>query len=226
MRKESPAYQIRYHKLYMSVRYNTVLFPFGIKELAEILPETGYIVREELVSPLPFGASVNVSGSIAHKGDIRLSVNMDRMYIGIDALDLDTLINEMNAIEDLLFDRIGFDSHRSALFYELLAQATIRSPRSPVDVLGSKFRDQPLFGRLSATIGLSSTNFGLRLVPIDASPNQPDWHDIRIEPSVGMAMTHYDISVVFRRTQRSEAMDFATKLPRILDNVLADLEGE
>jgi len=226
MAKEPSGKQIQYQKLHLSVRYNTVLFPFDVTRFVQVLPESGYVVRDELVGPVPFGARVRVTGSVAHKGEIVLAINMDRNSVGIDAIDVDTLVSEMDALEDLLLDRLGFDSQKSAFFYELLAEAEVSTDRSPAEVLGSKFIQQGIFRSLSTAIGEPTTNFGFRLVPTNANPNQPEWHDIRIQPDVARATTHYYLATVFRSAERSKVMDFASRLTGILSDALTELEEE
>lgn len=222
----SPALSNEFLRLYLSVRYNTVLFPIDTSEFVFALPELGFVLSSELQN-LPAGAKLSsLSGPIANKErEIRLSINTDRSFIGIHGPDPVALTSEMDSLEQFLNQRFRFDSNSSAYFYEFISDLTITTSANPLDVFSGIFKEIAKLNKLGAALDASVTNYGLRLVPEDHQPNDPDWFDIRIEPHTPLARTHYAVGIVYRKPDRTKVFAFVNKTRETFQDIVTILES-
>lgn len=218
-------YDIDFARLHLSVRWDTVLMPFEQSKLLSLLPNEGYVLDESLRRLAPFGAWQEASGPIARKGETTLIMNSDSLVLGIEARDENALVDEFNAIEEFLRQRLLFDSPRHALHYEFLAQMLAWTELNAIEVLRRLDLGNAVVSRISETLGIGPAhNLSLRITPADGVVHSANWWDFHIEPSFRSPQHCYRLAVVYRNAERQRVVDFAKGITDTIRNTLHLLE--
>lgn len=216
--------KITYGRVSVSVRYKSVLFPFEAYPFVKALPEHGYLLTDKIEAP-PLGARIEVTGEIARKGDNSLRLDTAKGILAIHAGDPKTALSELTGMESVLKRDFGFDSEGKAYFYEILATASVRAGKNALEVWHGHFNQSQLLKEASTILGLDVSLFGARFCQQDAVPNQEDWIDVKITPALPSAVSHYDIEIVFRRSDRRQFAQFLEKIDSTLTNLMAAIDG-
>ncbi len=210
----TPGYRI----LSLSLKYNSVLFPFEAVQFLKALSKQGYLLTDP-IGPMPLGMRAEVSGIVGRKGDVAVRLDMPRQILGVSAPDAKSAVAEMDALESLVKAEFGFESSHLAQYYALLAGLTIRAKKNPIASWQAYAAQLPLIEKASQALGMKVSLFGIHLTPQGQVPNQADWCDIRIEPFTPSASDHHSVEVIFRRARRDEVFTFT----RRLDDIISDL---
>ena len=216
----APALHIVSATVRLSVRYLSVLFPFNQSIFLSVLPRIGFVTPQSVPLP-PSRTRLAVTGQIATKGDVRLSIQDEKFVLGVSAPDVETAVRELGSVEDLLKQEVGFDSEGQSQFYEVLADMVVAADYNPIEVLPSCFTGVKLFGDLSQILGQAVSNFTLRLVPRPGSPTERNWFDITIEPDLTNPTHWYSVNTVYRQQERQKVLTFTLKLPDTVNAILA-----
>lgn len=213
-----------YRRLSLAVKYNTVLFPFDSIHFIRALSKRGFVVPES-VGPVPFGTRAQVSGVVGRKGNISVRVDTDRYIVGVEAPVIEQVLDEMDAVENLLAEEFDLQSPRLAHYYEFLADMTIRARRNPLESWPMHFSTTSIMGRFAEVLGMDVAPFGVRLVARGVVPDQPDWLELRVEPSIQSPTDHHFVEVVFRGSDRAAVSEFIRKFEASTRNLLSVVEG-
>ena len=216
--------KVSFRSVHLAVRYKTLHFPVDPVELAQIVPEAGYVVADRDLLSVPFGARVSMSGALATKGDAELRVNSERCILAIRGRDPDPVVDEFETVEHLLAERFEFDSRSASVFYELLAELTVASAESPLAVMARQFRGVAVLNRLGEVLGFPVSNFALRAVGAGQDPGDNNWSEVRIEPSIPDSTRRFFVSIVFRNEQRDVVVEFARSLARTVSRLVEEIE--
>ncbi len=216
-----------YRQLSLAVKYSSVLFPFETLPFVKAIRQQGSFVTEGVMErPVPFGARLEVSGTIGRKGEISVRVEADKQILAVQAPDTNSLTTEMDSIESLLKKEFDFDSSALAHYYEFLASLTLKAKGNPLERWPVHFKAVPILKKASKVLGMEVSPFGVRLAPRGELPNQPDWFEIRIEPLVRAPTYHHDVEVIFRHSRRNEVFSFVRKFEDILGSLMSLVEEE
>lgn len=213
-----------YRTLALSVRYDTVLFPLESTRLLSAVAERGFITPESAEQP-PLGARLGLRGTIARKGGVSLSVNGDKQTVGVNAKDIETLLDEFESIENAIGDEFELSAGDLVMFYELLVSVVVKTDKHPVEELGRLSAQMPILGEFSEIIGNEVAPFGIRIAPKDQEPNQSDWFDIRIEPSIQAPSGRYVVEVVYRHSSRNSVLEFIRSLESTIESLIGAIEA-
>ncbi|MDO8673784.1 MAG: hypothetical protein Q7O66_20430 [Dehalococcoidia bacterium] len=212
-----------YQQLSLSVKYTSVLFPLDTLQFLRAVSKQGFIIPDS-IEQVPFGTRVEISGLIARKGDISVRVDSNRQVLGVQAPNVNSVLDEMDSIESLLKTELDLDSHALADYYELLASLTIKAGRHPLECWETHFAEAPILNKFSDVLGTDVSLFGVRLAVRGEVPNQPDWLEIRIEPSVQSPQKHHSVQIICRHSRRDEVFAFGRKLEDTLRNLISLVE--
>lgn len=212
--------------LRLSVGWNTVLLPFEQSKFISLLPSEGYVLTADFRQlAASGGASVEASGAIGRKGNTILFVDTGKLTLGIEAADARSMLDEFDRMEDLLRERLSFDSGASARFYELIAHILVWTDRSAIDTLRSLNLSGELVQPIADILGEGQiSDVSLRLTPSDGTPLGPDWWDIHIEPSWRSPDRCFRCDVVYRRSNGQAVRKFAQDLERRVEEIFRFLE--
>lgn len=213
-----------YRSLMLSLRYDTVIFPLDTSKLLSAVAERGFIAPESAEQP-PLGARFGMRGTIARKGGVSLNVNSDQQTVGVSAQDVETLIDEFESIEQVIGDEFELSEGDMVLFHEFLASVAVNTGKQPLEEWAKQSEGIPIFGEFSQILGIEVAPFGVRIAPKGQEPNQTDWFDIRIEPSIQAPYGRYVVEAVYRHADRSMVMDFVGSLESILESLLKAIEA-
>jgi hypothetical protein len=191
-----------------------------LREADFILPDR----LEESIVAAPLGARIEVSGVVARKGEIAIRIDPERQVVAVHTLDPGMAVTEMELIESLLRDKEGVDSPSLALFYELLADVTVRASANPVESWRTGLGNEGFFQQVSQVMSEQVAPFGVRLAPAGRVPDGADWFDVRIEPRVLAPTQFHAISIVFRKHSREATFDFVRNLDGTLGQLVSLVE--
>jgi len=207
---------INYLQLSLAVVYDSVLFPFDINQLIKMLPSHGFVPTEDMPRIFPVGGRAEITGIVAGKGDIFIRIETPRRIVAVHASSIDSVVFEMESLEDLIRKVFDVDGPNMAKYYESVAAVTIKTDQNLLENWASYHEKLPLLKEASKIIGAEASLFGVRLAPVGQGPNQPNWFDIRIEPFVDMPTDYHSIQVIYRRSNRQEVMEFVKSLEKSL----------
>ncbi|MGH7204579.1 MAG: hypothetical protein ACREI2_00060 [Nitrospiraceae bacterium] len=213
-----------YRQVSLSVRYNSVLFPFDTIQFLSTISKEGFLQQQQPVGPLPPGVRIEASGIVGRKGAVSVRIDADRLIFGVNAPDVETVLSEMNTLESLLKSAHSFESSSLAKFYELLAGITIKAKKNPVECWRSHFAEVPVLKKMSQLLERRISPFGVRLAPSGELPNQTNWFEIHIVPNVPLSTDYHDVEVVYRHSSREDVFTFAKKLDAVLSAILSIVE--
>jgi len=223
-RRRTITRRISVRSVHLAVRYKTLHFPIDPVELAHIVPEAGYVVADRDLLSVPFGARVAISGPVATKGDTELRINSERGILATRGRDADSVVDEFEALEGFLEEQFAFDSQGASRFYELLAELTVTSAENPLSVMARQSEGVAVLQRLGEVLGFPVSNFTLRAVGTGQEPNDNNWSEVRIEPSIPDTTTRFFVSIVFRNEERDLVVGFARNLTQTVDRLIEEVE--
>lgn len=221
------AEQVIYKRAYLAIGFRGVLFPIDVGLLLKILPEAGYALAEDVARFALSGRAQAISirgDNIARKGDFSLALNSDRGFIGVDGPGPQETAEEFSSLEEFLKEKLEVNLQEKATFYEFLAVGALPSNVTPLQTFASLSKELPITKTLTRVLGTEVALFGLRLVPLNQDPNQADWFDITLEPSVEHVARYYNFSGVFRRATREPVIEFAKRFSETILEIVSCLE--
>lgn len=223
--KGEEKYNIDLPYLQLSVQWNTILLPFEQSKFMSLLPDEGYIVDEQANVPQTFGTYPEVSGLIARKGTASLTMETRKPTLGIKAEDGKSLVEEFDTIEEVLRNRLSFDSTAHASFYEVLVNALVWTNQDALAVLRVLGTAGSIASRFSEKMGIGPAVYGgLRLIPVTGEINSPDWWDIRIDPSSRSPHECYRVQIVYRNSERSKVTELTSGMEQFVHTLIELLE--
>jgi hypothetical protein len=212
-----------YRLLSLAVKYHSVLFPFDVYPFLRELSQQGFILPEPL-EPVPLSSRFEVSGIVGRKEDIAVRLDTSRQVLGVYASSVNAALAGMDTLEALLKNELAFDSPGWAQYYEFLADLTIRTKKNPLESWQTHFAHTSIIEKFSEVLGGSVFPFGIRLAIVGETPNQVNWFDMRIEPSIQSATSHHFVEVIFRRSDRDKVIAFVRRFENILSQLFAQIE--
>ena len=216
--------QATYRNLSLAVKYASIFFPFDIIQFLQALSRQGFVLPEELMQPIPLGRRLDVSGFVARKGEVAIRIDTSRQVVAVNAMDVKSVVAEVDGVESLLKDELAFDSSGLVQYYEFLAGLTVKAKRSPLDSWNAHFSQVPIINEFSEVLGTEVSPLGIRLAASKQAPNQSDWFDIRIVPLFRSAENHHLIEAVFRHSHRNKVLGFARRFEDTLTALLSLVE--
>ncbi|MCD6283393.1 hypothetical protein J7J84_07345 [bacterium] len=211
------------HQVGLSIKYGTTYFPFDPVELVRALTKIGFIPTEQM-GPVPIGARVDVKGILGRKGDAVLSINTERYTLAINAPDPEYVLSEVESLESLLDEDLGFNSSGAVLYYELTAGFTLKAKKNVLESWSKHFTSMPIIEEFSEILGQPVAPFGLALVPTGEAPDQPNWFQIRLEPVLHSAELRHSIIVTCRNNDRGEVFGFGRSMDTTIQALLSAVE--
>jgi hypothetical protein len=216
----------KYRRLAIAVRYRSVLFPFDVFNFLRAVSKLGFILPPESIEPAPLGTRLEVTGTVARKGEVAVRLNTERQILQVEAQNPNAAVTEMASIESLLRDEFELDSSQLAEYYEFLASLNMRAKKNPLASWSAHFAELAIVQRFSEMVGREVCPFGVRLADKGGIPTQTDWFELRIEPLVQAPTTHHLVEVVFRRARGDEVLAFVRKFEDTLPALLGLVEQE
>lgn len=210
----------------LTVRWNTVLFPFTPIDLVHLMPQLGYVQPENVQQWLTVRPTVDVEGGvIGRKGRIAVQINVERNYVGLYARDLEDALQEFGRLEEALQSDLDIDVQEKALFYEFTTNAVASTGHSPLEAFHSQLDGGHFLTRASEIVGTDLGTYGVRLTDQLADPNQVNWTDFKIEPAVHAAHRQYLINVVYRRNSREPVLKLVESFDEVISRLIEAIEG-
>lgn len=215
--------QPKYGQLTLAISFNSLFFPFDVKQFCNAISQQGYFLTEE-AAKIPFGVRFRGTLDLGNKGSVTVSVGSAGHTLAIRAPSPDIVLDEINLVERILKTDLDFHLEETVSFYEFVADAMVKSSESAFALWQQRLQSVPLVDAMSKHLDMQLGLFYLGLAPLHANPNQIDWCDIRISPAVQPSLDHYLINVVFRNQERQQVVNFVHKYESLLHAVRLLLE--
>lgn len=208
-------------KFRISTKLNYVLFPIDGRELIEATKKIGYRVPQ--VPPAPdMRVTIAISGNFAQKGETILDGSADRCVLGATAKSYDQAIAAFDELSSLILNDFNVNIEKEARFYEIMADFQFNSISSPLKAISGIFKRNQFVSSIAKILKQNISMFTLRFVTEGKVPNQEEWLDITIEPSVMIPNQRYNVAVIFRSKDKSIVYEFGRELEsRVLDIIKA-----
>jgi hypothetical protein len=204
-----------------------VLPPFDTAELIDVLVKAGYI---RMAPPTPPGRSQGVrfsfTGLIARKGEVVVDVNDERGVLGAASPSPTLTIDGFNEVLQLIKNNLKADPEITASFFELIGHLEVETQVNPLEKIGRISEKVKLFEEFSKTMGEDVSIYSLRLTPKGQIPDQTEWFDITVEPSLMHTKSAYNISVVYRSKDRPKVQKFIQEFVPTIASILDAIENE
>jgi len=213
--------------LRFSIRMSYVLPPFDTAELIDVLAKAGYI---RMAPPTPPGRSQGVrfsfTGLIARKGEVIIDVNDERGVLGAASSSPALTIDGFNEVLQLIKNNLKADPESTASFFELIGHLEVETQVNPLEKIGQISEKVKLFEEFSKTIGEDVSIYSLRLTPKGQIPDQTEWFDITVEPSLMHTKSAYSISVVYRSKDKTKVQKFIQEFVPTIASILNAIEND
>jgi len=152
-------------------------------------------------------------------------LDADRPFLSVNALETETALAEMESLEALLKDELDFESSDRVLFYEFLANLSVKAKRDPLEIWRQESAQIQVLKKFWKELGTDVSLFGVRISPSGEIPNQANWFEVRFEPSVTLPKAHHFVQIIYRRSRREEVFEFVKQFDGFLTRLLTSLEA-
>jgi len=125
-------------------------------------------------------------------------------------------------IEKAITSRI--EALKEVYFYELLAELEIKGDVKPIEFMKKVSSSNAIVKELSKALGEPLFVFGYRLAREGTSPEESEWVDIEVIPSLVRPHSSLYIAIVYRSREREKVLEKGRNI-RNLANVLCKLVG-
>ncbi len=181
----------------------------NLYDVLAILRELGYKTSEKIPPPI-FRRGLGGSGPIATKGDVIVDVDTNRHVLGVSTQDLELLISEFSIIEEALSSRLR--GYSRPQFYEAMIEFEVSVESVNFFSLINKMSNLPLVTAVSKTLGVDAGLIGLRIGLKDARPEDDEWMDIEIMPSMLKTDNILYVSVLLRSREKEKVYETIRKV--------------
>jgi hypothetical protein len=213
--------KIEWIRITLSQRFKNILFPINIPLLLNSLPQIGYIVPRKVLRGV-----LEAGEALAVKGNVELVINEANKIFGVQARTLKDAIDGFNELRTFYTEHLNPIPVPELHFVEFLGDGFIYSQNNPSKIISnlySKFGEMNIFSRI---LGSDVTNFGIRLVPSEPNPDNPNWFDLRIEPQIVSSGNSYYTSVVWRNTDLQTGMNSIGKMEETIIRLIKEIEKD
>lgn len=223
MSEKAEASRLVYHRVHIGLKYATLRFPLDPRELAQFLPEKGWIIPSAIVE-LPLGGALRGEGLLARKASSQVTWNADAQVIAVAGRNPENVAEDFEQVEAVIEHDIGYDSAAHALFYELVAEALVRTKTEPINSVRALGEKMGLLSLFEKAIHSDVSLFGLRLAPSKGGPEDSEWYEVNVSPLVFHPRKHLSVQVVWRSKERADVMTATKQLSDLIARITATLE--
>jgi hypothetical protein len=209
----------RWISLRLSERFKNVLYPVDLPMLLRLLPNIGYIVNKKILKGV-----LEPGESFATKGNVELILDQSNKTIGIEGREVTEVIDGFSELRGFWLEQLTPSPDAETHYLELVGQGIAKSANNPTRVFTAFWTQFDGIQRLTKVLGWNVANFGLRLVPENADPNNADWFDLRIQPSVISSANRYFIEIVWRNKDIETALNNFRKVNETVKAVIQEVE--
>ena len=206
-------YSIRYFRI--AARFLGVT-RIDLHEVAEVLRGLGYTITPQL-PPKGFKVSIGGSGPIASKGNVVVDVNSDKMIIGVSSPEPEECVGEFVMVEKAIASMI--ETLKEVYFYELLAEIEVKSDVELMEFMKRTSSSNVIVEELSRALGEPLFVFGYRLAREGTSPEESEWVDIEVIPSLARPHSSLYIAVVYRSKEREKVLEKGRNIKNLVNAI-------
>lgn len=220
------SHEVEITRFDISVCWRTVAFPFDQSKLFRILPEQGYVLESGIRQALrgQLGGSTEVSGLVANKGALSLTLANTRPGLGITGTVAADVVSEFELLERRLQDHLFFDSRENARFYEVDADVLVWTTHSPIATMRKSLdQNHVLLDTMSESLGHKVGLHGAVVAATDSLPGSEEWHEIHVRPSLRSPEHAFQMVLVFRRREWEPVYKLASRIPAIFEQICEGL---
>ena len=212
--------------LRVSVRLDFVLFPIDSIRFLEALARKGFEILAKIPPPtqIPFRAQVGIGGTVARKGNSFVDINPEKGVLATTGLSIEEAMAAFADVSDVIKSDLGIEMEENSRFFEILATYEFDSDQSPIESVSRILADSKIVSQIEEVLGEAVSPFSVRLVSKGRVPNQEEWLDITLEPSIVKPNRTYLISVVYRSAQMNKVWSFCKDLESRISGLIDVVE--
>jgi len=194
--------------------------PIDLHEVIVILGELGYRPIRNL-PPLGFRRGIGGSGPIARKDNVIVDVDTARHVLGVTSPDLKQLMSEFKAVEEALGTRLK--GYTRPQFYEGMVEYEISVEGANFYSAFERVGNLSIVGVASRALGVKASLLGVRIGLKKAQPEDEEWLDIEIIPSLSKGSDVLYFSMLYRSSDKEKAFNIMGKARSLALNVTKHL---
>lgn len=222
----SPEHSVDIMRTSLLVRWRPIFYPFEHWKFLKLLPEIGYVVPEEIRNRrMAFGSRPEISGVVATKGAVSLTLDSGKPGIQVDGTDLVSTFDEFQNLEELINSSFGLRSEEMARFYEFDAQALVRSTGSPIKLVGDFKVENDMSDIVSGVLNYSVNPFSFKVVRAEGRPSDDEWCEFFLEPSSRSPESDFFAYLIFRQPDRTKVLTVAQGFTGLLEQIIEKIEN-
>lgn len=208
----------------MSVRTNFVLFPLDSEDLLNALSRSGYVIIQRNIPQAPLGVKVDISGSLARKGQAVVSIDSASQVVsaqGPNPWEVSTIFEELDRI---INKDLSINIRQNTMYFECASAYHIVATTNPLKTM-SKIKQPDLYPKLAKILQQDVVNYSLHICSPSGTVNQPDWFDMTIRPVGSKSDTTYEVITVFRKREKAAIAQFLTNIEERINAIISMLEA-
>lgn len=209
-------------------RYGSVLYPFPIERVLDVLPEQGWIVplveRDE--------GGVKLSGAVT-KGSVKLVFDPSLKTFGVRGVDPAEALSEFRAVSDFVIAKFGLGPEVHSYFTEFRFTGTVDVGTAPKATVPEQLdrwwagheRSEALAGKLTKWLpGDPIAVYGIRVATKGKDANRPNWCELTMGPSPTSGHRLYNFDLLYRNEDRGFVESVAEKAKELVASAVEELE--
>lgn len=227
--KYIPSHQRLNSSVRISTRYNNVLFPLDLRQLAPELVKIGYVI---VVPPLPEQTPIQSSSFMggtfnpyARKGNTVIDIDTSHQHIGIKDVDTKMVIERHKELNDLLKKiPIGGKSFRP-WFTEFQISFKIKVKENAWKLVSKKFEVGSMNNVLKEFVG---NDIGITQIKVAWPITRPDtsnYFEFILTPTM-MDDHILDFILLFRNSNQEQFVNQAMRIDEYIDRIIKWLDED
>ncbi len=214
--------------IYLTERFDAVLYPIDLLMFLRALPAKGWIVPKRLATDgdaLAFDAPPT-------KGGLRIRLDIGNKTLGVSGDVLTEVITGFREIRDVARSIGEFAPEVKTHFIEFRYVGLISGQRNPAEAFADRFNDGKHISNLIASLNrqvptpeTTLSVFGIRLAPKGLDPNRPNWAELSVYPVNIYGNRLYHLDLLYRNTDPAAVEKVAEGAEGIVKTAISKIEG-
>jgi len=214
--------EIRPQRYRLALVLRTLFFPFTYPDVAESLKKRGYIIPP--LPPLPRGPRIYIGGRIAMKDDCTVDIDDSRKLIACEGSSIQTTLNTFKELVVAAKEDFYVDLDKETDYLELLADIVVVTEKNPMESIERVFEENNYLKRANEILNIDSSIYTFGVAIKGGNPASKKWLDIRFEPRITMPTRGYDVHIVYRDSDISKVLEFASRVNLNIEELIKQME--
>jgi len=212
----------------ISTRYNNVIIPIDLRQLAPELIKNGYaIVAPPLPEELPTQPSI-IGGSLnpyARKGNTVIDIDTIHQHIGIKEINSKMAIERYKELDKILKSLLIGGKYLKAWFTEYQNSFKIRTKENSWKLISKKMGSNEMSGILSKFVENDVGVSQIKYTWPSERPDMTNYFEFILTPT--LVDEHlFDFTLIFRYSNNKKFLEQAERIDGYIEKVITWLETD